>query len=250
MATDLEDRAALVTGGGSGFGRAVAHELAGRGAAVLVADLDLASARRVARSIEEAGGRAAAHWVDVTDVRSVCDMVTAAARLGPLRIAVNNAGVAGVGVPVADYPVAAWNQLMRVNLDGVFLSMKAEIPVMREAGSGSVVNMASVLGTVGRANASAYVAAKHGVIGLTKSAALEYAADGIRINAVAPGFVLTPLNESRLSVEDREQLVKEHALGRLGEVAEVAAVVGFLAGDASSYVTGSCYLVDGGFAVR
>jgi NAD(P)-dependent dehydrogenase (short-subunit alcohol dehydrogenase family) len=246
----MTDRVAVVTGGGSGLGKAVARELADRGATVLVADIDVRRAGDTAREIAEQGGAAEPCSVDVGSYPSVVSMVEAAVRLGPLTVAVNNAGIAGEGLPVASYSLEGWSELMRVNLDGVFHSMKAEIPAMAQAGGGSIVNMASVLGTVGRANASAYVAAKHAVLGLTKSAALECAADGIRVNAVAPGFVLTSLNESRLSGEQRAQLREEHALGRLGEAREVAAVVGFLASDASSFVTGSCQLVDGGYSAR
>jgi NAD(P)-dependent dehydrogenase (short-subunit alcohol dehydrogenase family) len=250
VGAELADRVAVVTGAGSGLGLAVAHELAERGATVLVADVDGPRAEAVAHAITGRGGAAEACRVDVGNYPSVVGMVEAAARLGPLTIAVNNAGIAGEGVPVVEYSLEGWAQLMRINLDGVFHAMKAEIPAMVEAGGGSIVNMASVLGTVGRANASAYVAAKHAVVGLTKSAALECAADGIRVNAVAAGFVLTPLNESRLSTEQRAQLREEHALGRLGEAREIAAVVAFLASEASSFVTGSCQVVDGGYSAR
>lgn len=248
MRTELAGRAALVTGAGSGLGLEVALELAARGARVLAADIDRHRAEDTARTIVARGGAAEPCEVDVADYDSVLAMVEAAERLGPLQIAVNNAGVGGEGVPVADYSLEGWSRLMRVNLDGVFHSLKAEIPAMRDAGGGSIVNMASVLGTVGRPNAAAYVAAKHAVVGLTKSAALEYAADGIRVNAVAPGFVLTALNESRLSSEDRAALRQQHPLGRLGQAQEVATVVAFLAGEDSSFITGSCQLVDGGYS--
>lgn len=247
---ELNGRVALVTGAGSGLGLAVALELADRGATVLTADIVARSADDAACAIAKRGGAAEPCHVDVASYPSVLGMVEAATRLGPLTIAVNNAGVGGEGVPVKDYSLAGWSQLMRVNLDGVFHSMKAEIPAMVQAGGGSIVNMASVLGTVGRANASAYVAAKHAVVGLTKTAALECATDGIRVNAVAPGFVLTQLNEARLSAEDRALLREQHALGRLGKAREVAAVVAFLASDASSFITGSCQVVDGGYTAR
>lgn len=241
---------ALVTGGASGLGRAVVGQLARGGHRVVLADRDLAGARHVVEKVRAAGGRAHAIEVDVTDPASVSDMVEEAAAIGPLRVAVNNAGIAGVGVPVADYPVDAWLELMRVNLDGVFYCLKYEIPAMVDTGGGSVVNMASVLGTVGRANASAYVAAKHAVVGLTRSAALEYAAVGVRVNAVAPGFVITPLNEARLDESARASLERAHALGRLGRPEEVARVVCFLAGEDSSFVTGSCHVVDGGYSAH
>jgi NAD(P)-dependent dehydrogenase (short-subunit alcohol dehydrogenase family) len=246
----LADRVAVVTGAGSGLGLAAALELAAQGATVVVADIDRDRADDAAHAVAARGGTAEPCCVDVASYPSVVGMVELATRLGPLTVAVNNAGAGGEGVAVADYSLEGWSQLMRVNLDGVFHSMKAEIPAMVEAGGGSIVNMASVLATVGRANASAYVAAKHAVVGLTKSAALEYAADGVRVNAVAPGFVLTQLNESRLSEGQRAELREDHALGRLGEPGEVAAVVAFLASEASSFVTGTCQLVDGGYSAR
>jgi NAD(P)-dependent dehydrogenase (short-subunit alcohol dehydrogenase family) len=241
---------AVVTGAGSGIGLAVALELAARGATVLAADIDSTRANDAAHEIAARGGIAEPCEVDVRDYDSVLAMIQTSRALGRLKVAVNNAGIGGEGVPVEDYSLQGWSHLMRVNLDGVFHSMKAEIPCMRDAGGGSIINMASVLGTVGRANASAYVAAKHAVVGLTKSAALESAAHGIRVNAVAPGFVITPLNDSRLTASDREALQEQHAIGRLGGVHEIAAVVAFLASDASSFVTGSCQVVDGGYTAR
>lgn len=249
-----DNAVAIVTGAASGLGRASAAELNRRGYRVVVADLDREAACETAESLAaespDARGRPHPMQVDVTDFSSVTAMVAAVAALGELRVAVNNAGVAGEGVPVSDYSLDGWRSLMQVNLDGVFHCMKAEIPLMREAGGGSIVNMASVLGTVGRANASAYVAAKHAVLGLTKSAALECAVDGIRVNAVAPGFVITPLNRDRLDADARRDLAGSHALGRLGTAEEVAHVVGFLAGEESSFVTGSCQLVDGGYSAH
>jgi NAD(P)-dependent dehydrogenase (short-subunit alcohol dehydrogenase family) len=247
---DVDGRAAIVTGGGSGIGRAVARTLARGGAAVLVVDVVADAAERVTTEITAAGGTARAFTADVSDPAAVAAMVTAAGELGPLRIAVNNAGIAGGSQPVAEVPLDDWRRVIEVNLDSVFYCIRAEVPAMIAAGGGSIVNMASVLGGVGFANAAAYVSAKHGVVGLTKVAALEYAAAGVRVNAVGPGFITTPLLEANLGPEEITFLDAQHALGRMGGPDEVASLVAYLAGDASSFVTGSYHLVDGGYAAR
>jgi NAD(P)-dependent dehydrogenase (short-subunit alcohol dehydrogenase family) len=247
---DVDGRAAIVTGGGSGIGRAVARTLARGGAAVLVVDVVADAAERVTTEITGAGGTARAFTADVSDPAAVAAMVTAAGELGPLRIAVNNAGIAGGSQPVAEVPLDDWRRVIEVNLDSVFYCIRAEVPAMIAAGGGSIVNMASVLGGVGFANAAAYVSAKHGVVGLTKVAALEYAAAGVRVNAVGPGFITTPLLEANLGPEEITFLDAQHALGRMGGPDEVASLVAYLAGDASSFVTGSYHLVDGGYAAR
>jgi NAD(P)-dependent dehydrogenase (short-subunit alcohol dehydrogenase family) len=247
---EVGGRAAIVTGGGSGIGRAVAHALARGGAAVLVADVVPDAAERVTTEIAGAGGTARAFTADVADPDAVTAMVAAAGELGPLRIAVNNAGIAGQIHPVAEVPVEDWRRVIEVNLNSVFYCIRAEVPAMIAAGGGSIVNMASVLGGVGFANSAAYVAAKHGVVGLTKAAALEYAAAGVRVNAVGPGFITTPLLEANLGPEEIAFLDSQHALGRMGGPEEVAGLVAYLAGDTSSFVTGSYHLVDGGYAAR
>jgi NAD(P)-dependent dehydrogenase (short-subunit alcohol dehydrogenase family) len=184
---DLDGRTAIVTGAGAGIGEACAHVLSSNGAAVLVVDLDEERADSVASSISNDGGTALPHAADVSNLEDVEAMVARAEEeLGPLRIAVNNAGIGGTSQPTGQYDVNAWRRVMSVNLDGVFYCMRAEIGPMSRAGGGSIINMSSVLGSVGIENSSAYVASKHGVVGLTKAAALEHAAEGVRINAVGP----------------------------------------------------------------
>ncbi|WP_432536926.1 SDR family NAD(P)-dependent oxidoreductase [Kineococcus arenarius] len=249
MATyDLADRSAIVTGGGSGIGRAVALELARNGASVLVADLAEAAGEAVTQEITEAGGTARAFAGDVADFAVNEAMVVAAGEMAPLRVAVNNAGIGGEAAPVAEYSLESWHKVIQVNLNAVFYGLKAQIPAMVAAGGGSVVNMASVLGSVGIPMSSAYVTAKHAVVGLTKNAALEYGTQGVRVNAVGPGFIHTPLVDANLTAEAQSALAAKHATGRMGTPREVSSLVAFLASDAAEFITGSYHLVDGGYA--
>jgi NAD(P)-dependent dehydrogenase (short-subunit alcohol dehydrogenase family) len=214
---DYQDKVAIVTGGGSGIGEAVALTMAANGAKVVVADYDQASGERVVKEVQATGGEATFIDVDVSKPDQVEKMVSKAIEVyGKLDVAVNNAGVGGPSAQVGEYPIDGWKTVISVNLDGVFYGMRYQIPAMLDSGGGSIVNMASILGSVGFANAPAYVAAKHGVVGLTKAAAVEYSARGIRINSVGPGFINTPLLEENLDEETLGALAGMHPIQRLG----------------------------------
>jgi NAD(P)-dependent dehydrogenase (short-subunit alcohol dehydrogenase family) len=233
-----------VTGGGSGIGEAIVKRLASEGALVAVLDIDLANADRVATE----AGSARAYHADVTDaaqMMAVFDQIVA--EHGQLDGAVNNAGIGGPFIPTADYPLDWWNRTLAINLTGVFHSMRAELPHMVKAGRGNIVNMSSICGFVGQAGTAAYVATKHAVIGLTKTVALEYGAQGIRCNAVCPTYVQTPLTLAELKDPAIwTELDARHATGHCATPEDVAAMVAFLLSDDAQSVTGSAHLVDGG----
>jgi len=246
----FEGKVALVTGGGSGIGEAIVKEMAGRGARVVVADFDVPAAERVA---SEMGGKdqAAAVKVDVADPVAVEAMVRFTTETyGRLDIAVNNAGIGGEANPTGDYSIDSWKRVIDVNLNGVFYGVRYQIPAMLQNGGGAIINMASILGSVGFATSAAYVAAKHGVVGLTKSAAIEYATQGIRVISVGPGFIATPLIDQNLDEAAQEAISGLHAMKRLGKPEEVAALVCFLASDEASFITGSYHVVDGGYTAQ
>jgi NAD(P)-dependent dehydrogenase (short-subunit alcohol dehydrogenase family) len=247
----LERKVALVTGAGSGIGREIAYHYAAAGASVVVSDINEAGGAETLARIRERGGRAIFVRADTSSSEESEALVGAAVReFGALHVATNNAGIAGPQLPVGEYPLEGWHRVIAVNLTGVFYGMRYQIPAMLEAGGGSIVNITSILGQVGFRNACAYVAAKHGIVGLTRNAALEYGLKKIRVNAVGPGFINTPLLEKNLTPEVMKALAGLHALGRIGESAEVAKLVLWLSSDEASFVTGSYYAVDGGYLAQ
>ncbi len=245
---DFRDKVALVTGGGSGIGEATARAFADAGAKVLITDLDEENGRRVADALGDAGVFFRADAASAEDAEAA--VAEAVRRFGGLDVAVNNAGIGGPAATTGDYPLDGWRKVIDVNLNGVFYGMRFQIPALKERGGGAIVNVSSILGSVAFRTAPAYVAAKHGVVGLTKTAALEHAADGVRVNAVGPAFIKTPLIDANLDEDTQAMLAGMHAFGRLGTPNEVAALILFLASDAASFVTGSYHLVDGGYTAQ
>ena len=247
----FDDKTIIVTGGGSGIGAATAEELGTSGATVIVADINLVHAESIASAIVAAGGKAYAVAVDVAKADQVKAMVDfAVQKTGALHGIVNNAGIGGPSARTGNYDIDGWQKVIDINLSGVFYGMRFAIPEIEKAGGGAVVNVASILGSVGFANSSAYVSAKHGVLGATKSAALEHAADGVRVNSVGPGFIHTPLVADALDEATLKFLEGKHALNRLGRSEEVAALIVFLLSDRASFITGSYHLVDGGYTAQ
>lgn len=243
-------KVALVTGGNSGIGLATALSFARQGAAVVIAARREKEGREAVTQVESEGGQALFVETDVSDGQSCKSLVERTMeRFGRLDFAFNNAGVSGRSIPTADFSEDAWNQTIAVNLDGVFLSMKYQIPAMLEGGGGAIVNNASVAGLNGAAvPGCAYVASKHGVVGLTKAAAAEYADKGIRINVVCPAVIRTPMAEAAFADPVfRKMTYDQHAIGRVGEPEEVASAVVFLCSEDASFLTGIALPIDGGF---
>jgi len=246
----FEGKVAIVTGAAGGIGRQTALLFAAHGAKVAVADRNLPGARETVSLVEAAGGTALAIEVDVADAGSVEAMVgSTVGRWGRLDIAHNNAGIKGADLPVAEMPDDVWRAGISTMLDGVFFCMKHQIPEMLKVGGGAIVNTSSGAGLIGVARFSNYVAAKHGVIGLTKAAALEYITQGIRINAVCPGTARSQMVDEWMqgSAEAEAAVAGLHPIGRIAEPQEIAEAVIWLASDAASFVVGTALSVDGGY---
>ncbi|WP_309131866.1 glucose 1-dehydrogenase [Brevibacterium sp.] len=246
---DFTGKVALVTGGGSGLGEAISKDLAAKGAKVVVTDINLDAAQRVTKEITDSGGTASAIEQDTSVKEDSAKVVQFAVdTYGALNLAVNNAGIGGPQAPVGETDLDAWDKVIDINLNGVLYGMRHQIPEMLKAGAAdsAIVNMASIHGMVAAIGNGAYTAAKHGVVGITKNAAAEYGPQGLRINAVGPGYISTPLLE-QLPADALDQLKAKHPLGRLGTAEEVAHLVSFLLSSDASFITGGYYLIDGGY---
>ncbi|MGR0161493.1 SDR family NAD(P)-dependent oxidoreductase [Paenarthrobacter nitroguajacolicus] len=246
---NFEGKTALVTGGGSGLGEAISKDLAKNGVNVVVVDVNLDAATRVAEQITADGGKAVpfqGNTAVAEDSKKAVDF--AVETYGALNYAVNNAGIGGASAPVGEIDIEDWDRVIAINLSGVLYGMRYQVPAILAAGAseGAIVNMASIHGAVAAPGNAAYTAAKHGVVGMTKNAAAEYGAQGLRVNAVGPGYIDTPLL-SAAPAEVVSGLEAKHPLGRLGTAEEVANVTTFLLSDKASFMTGSYVLVDGGY---
>ncbi len=249
---ELPDKVAVVTGAGSGFGRAMSLLYAREGAKVVVSDIAPEGGEETVQEILKNGGEAIFVKADASSPEDCENLVKQAqSSYGKLNLAFNNAGIGGASAPIGDYPVEAWDNIIKINLSSVFYGMHYQIPAMLKAGGGAIVNMSSILGLVGFAGSCGYVAAKHGIIGLTKNVALEYGKQGIRANAVCPGFVETHLtHDLTADKECYDFLVHKHPMGRLGKVEEIVDLVLWLSSDRASFCNGAYYAVDGGYLAK
>lgn len=249
MKKEFQDKTALITGGGSGIGRETALEFAGLGTNVVISDIDETAGNETVEMLTKAGGDALFVKANVTRSEDVKKMVgESVEKFGSLDFAVNNAGVLSAEARTGDYSEEDWRRLIDINLTGVFLCMKYELQQMAKQNSGVIVNLASIAGITGFPKNSAYVASKHGVVGLTKSAAIEYARKGIRINAVCPGYTWTPMAETamKLRPELEGELEKRVPLGRLAEPEEIAGAIIYLCSDSAAFILGHSLVLDGG----
>lgn len=243
----LAGKVALVTGAGEGIGRGIARSYAAEGARVVVSDVNDENGRQTAALIADAGGEATFVRADVRLSGDHDSLVAAAVqRYGRLDIACNNAGISGAMVPLLEMTDAQWLEVIAVNLTGVFFGVRAQVRAMVASGGGAIVNLSSILGQVGFPTTAAYTATKHGVVGLTKTAALEHGAQNVRVNAVGPAFIKTSWIDN-IPTEAQPALMARHALNRFGEISEVAALATWLSSDQASYITGGYFPVDGGY---
>jgi NAD(P)-dependent dehydrogenase (short-subunit alcohol dehydrogenase family) len=248
---NLEKKVAIVTGGGSGIGRAIALLYASEGAKIVISDVNEQGGNETVSQIKAKGGEAIFIKADTSKPDDSKNVVDQAVRtFGGLHIAVNNAGIGGPIGPLGEYPIDGWDKVISINLSGVFYGLRYQIPALLNSGGGSIVNIASILGKVGTPNSSAYVSAKHGVVGLTEAAALEYASKKIRVNSIGPGYINTPLLTKSLDDAAIRAVAGLHPMGRLGKAEEVAELALFLNSDKSSFITGSYYNVDGGYLAQ
>ncbi|WP_322970095.1 glucose 1-dehydrogenase [Faecalibacter sp. LW9] len=244
----LENKVALVTGGSSGIGKAIAEAYAREGAKVVVSDIDDARGHQVVEQIAANGGIASYFHADTSTAEANKALVDETLRLyGKLDIACNNAGIGGLAAITSEYTLEAWKKVIDINFNGVFYGCKYQLEAMESNGGGSIINMASIHGTVAAPMSSAYTSSKHGIVGLTKNIGAEYGPKNIRCNAVGPGYIKTPLLDHNLTQEQLNFLITKHPMGRLGEPEEVAELVLFLSSDKASFMTGGYYLVDGGY---
>ena len=247
----LENKVAIITGSGSGIGKAAAFLYAKEGAKVIVSDIQEEHGNAVVAEIKANGGEAFFIKADSSKPEDNEALVKGTVeKYGKLDIAVNNAGIGGPLGPTGDYPIDGWQKVIGINLSGVFYGMHYQLKAMEKNGGGVIVNIASILGMAGTQNSPAYVAAKHGVVGLTKATALEYASKNIRVNSIGPGYIRTPMVENALDEATLQYLVGLHPIGRLGTSEEVAELILWLGSPKSSFVTGSYYPVDGGYLAQ
>jgi NAD(P)-dependent dehydrogenase (short-subunit alcohol dehydrogenase family) len=247
----LENKVAIVTGGGMGIGKEVCLLLASEGAKVVVADINDEAGNNVASLLIKNGSEAIfvkTNIAEPTDQESLVNKTIA--HFGGLHIACNNAAISAPAYPLIEYPLDMWNKVLDINLSGIFYGMRYQIPAMLSSGGGSIVNISAMLGQVAKKNASAHIATKHGVVGLTKAAALEYAEQNIRVNVVGPSYIKTPMLTNAFDEKGMKALESFIPMARLGEASEVAELVLWLSSSKSSFVTGAYYPVDGGYLAQ
>lgn len=246
----MKEKVVIITGAGSGIGEATALLFAREGAKVVVSDINAVGGQEVVKRIEKAGGTASFFKADVASAAENKALVDFAIKTyGKLDVAVNNAGIGGEANKIVDMSLEGWHRVIDINLHSIFYGMKYQIEAMLKNGGGSIVNIASILGTVGFEGSVGYVAAKHAAIGMTRTAALEYSSQKIRINAVGPAFIETPLLD-QLDDDIKNQLISMHPIGRLGRSPEVAELILWLGSDKASFATGAYYPIDGGYLAR